>query len=72
MKKYHWESMAMIVRGGNFARCMGSAYLCADEINRQKLEFTFRDLFAEYSHRGEDMRKQDKAQTRLLMGEVER
>jgi hypothetical protein len=72
MKKYHWEALAMIERGGNFARCIGSAYLCADELHRGRLELYFRCLFAEYTERGEAMRQQDEAQTRLLMGEVGR
>jgi hypothetical protein len=72
MKKYHWEALAMIERGGNFARCIGSAYLCADPTNMIRLEESFPDLFTRYEIDGEKMRQQDEAQTRLLMGEVGR
>jgi hypothetical protein len=41
----------MLQYGGSFAQAMADAWMCADPVNRAKLEDTFSELFNKY--RGE-------------------
>jgi hypothetical protein len=38
----------MLQYGGSFAQAMADAWMCADPVNRAKLEEAFADLFARY------------------------
>jgi hypothetical protein len=72
MKHYWWAALAMMKSNDDSHKCLGSTYVCFDERNRETLANAFSEIFEKYEVAGGVMRRQDEAQTRLLMGEVGR